>query len=299
MNYATYRKKWEGAAIDTPEIPLNIDLELSASCNLKCPFCFLQSKKYSKTPTRFMDVELAKDIIQDAIALGVPALKVNWRGESTIHPHFNRIMAFAHNHFLDLLVNTNGNYDSEKTLGLACATKVMFSVDSFNDTTYKKMRPGGNLHKVISNIRTLIDFGHRNIWVRRVITDSNKQEDFKSASAQTFGDRVKVAEHYCYDRVKTNKNEAQRVYCGYPSQRLVIATNGDVYPCCVDYHGTMKLGNVKTHLLKEIWDGFKIKMIRAALKSDSVISPSKQCQNCTSWMAYNSPKRDKVADKAI
>lgn len=299
MNYATYRKLWDNASKITPSIPLNIDVEISASCNLKCPFCFLQSKEYSKTSKRFMDFELAKDIIQDAIALGVPALKVNWRGESTIHPDFNKIMAFAHNHFLDLLINTNGNYLPEKTLGVACATKVMFSVDSFNPTTYKKMRPGGDLAKVISNIRTLIDFGHRNIWVRRVLTDSNKGEDFKSASAQTFGNSVKVAEHYCYDRAKTHNNASQRVYCGYPSQRLVIATNGDVFPCCVDYHGEMKLGNVKDITLAAIWKGFKLKAIRATLKDHKDMFISKQCKNCTSWMAYNAPERAKVGDKAI
>lgn len=298
MDFATYRKAWDNAGQVTPNIPLNLDLELAATCNLKCPFCFLQNKKYDKPQPPLMPKGLAKMALVEAADLGVPAVKMNWRGEATIHPDFSEITDLAHQlKFKDILVNTNGNYKQDVVYGMMNCTKVMFSVDSFDRKTYAKMRKGGNLDKVLQNIQMLIQFGHRNIWVRRVLTDSNKSEDFKAAAAQNFGDKVKVAEHHVFDRAKVKAVDMPRTYCLYPSQRLIVSTAGDVFPCCVDYFGEMNLGNIHHDSLKDIWNGYKIKFLRTMLKNNKF--PSDQCKNCTSWMSYKAPEREKVSDKEL
>ncbi len=116
-----------------------------------------------------------------------------------------------------------------------CATKVMVSLDSMNPITYKHMRVGGNLMRVLNNINALIQRGHNNIWVRRVLTEANKGEDFKGLVRAAFGDNVKISEHAEFERSKEIAAPAKRAYCGYPSQRLVVSVTGDVFPCCVDY----------------------------------------------------------------
>jgi len=298
MDFKTYRKQWDNAGKKTPKIPLNLDLELSAICNIRCPFCFLQNKNYTRPKYLFMPTTMAKCVLDDAANIGVPAVKFNWRGEATMHPDFSEITAYAaDSKFHDILINTNGNYRSSKVYGLMNCTKVMYSVDSMEENTYKVMRAGGSLRIVLDNIEMLLKFGHRNVWVRRVLTDSNKAEDFKSSVAQKFGDAVKVAEHYVFDRAVVRKSNAPRTYCLYPSQRLVVGTSGDVFPCCVDYDEGMRVGNVYLKPISEIWDGFRMKFVRAMLKKGRM--PSKQCANCTSWMAYKAPQRKMVADKAI
>jgi radical SAM protein with 4Fe4S-binding SPASM domain len=298
MDYKTYRKAWDNAHKTTPNIPLNLDIELSTACNLRCPFCFIQSDKYKSSTTPFMNKHLAMLAIDNAHELGIPALKFNWRGEPTIHPDFSEILAHtARYDFKEVLINTNGNYPSSALYAFLHCTKVMFSLDSFSATTYKQMRPGGNLNKVLDNIEALTQFGHRNIWVRRVLTDSNKAEDFKSSCAQKFGDKVKVAEHHCFDRVKAQKANYKRTYCAYPSQRLVMATDGTVYPCCIDYHGKLEIGKFPKDSLAEMWGGLKMKLLRASLKKGEVIP--RVCKSCTSWMAYKAPQRKKVMDKEL
>lgn len=297
MTRKQYREAWDNAHKETPRIPLNVDIELSSACNLRCPFCFLSNPKH-KQERRFMDLDLAIRVIDEAHKIGVPALKFNWRGESTLSPDFSRIVEYAaHFSFHDLLINTNGNYGDHAIAGMMACTKVMFSLDSTVEATYNNIRVGGDMLKVLDNISKLIKLGHTGIWVRRVISDQNQSEDFSGNVKRIFGDSVKVAEHYCFDRVKKQETPAKRVYCGYPSQRLVVAVDGGIYPCCVDYDCTMPVGEAPA--LEHAWNSDKMDNLRGVLKNQSVKTFQKACENCTSWMGYDSPKREFVQDKEI
>lgn len=332
MIYGTieeYRKAWDRAYKEDPPIPLNIDIELASICNLKCPFCFYGESEWNKEmqlpaadgkpKKRFMPTEMAERIIGQAASLGVPALKFNWRGESTLHPNYSEILKYAKkinicggmcrdNHpeyypFHDLLVNTNANCKDSAIDGLMCATKVMISLDSTIPEIYKKMRVNGDLNRAIEVTKELIRRGHPNIWVRRVITKLNECEDFAKNVRAIFGPKVHISEHMCFDRNATEHHQLhdplrfERTYCGYPSQRLMIASDGTCYPCCVDTSTEMPMGNIQEQSISEIWNGDKFKTLRSELRKN--IFKSKICENCESWLAYKSVNRYLVQDREI
>jgi len=230
MRYDTkeeYRADWNKAGSVTPRIPLNIDLELASVCNLSCPFCFISDDSFKsmisqkshdgKPRRRFMSTDLASKIIHEAEQLGVPALKFNWRGESTLHPDFWLILSWAANAdrdylnppftkpmnpaFHEILVNTNANCSDMAIRGLMNTTKVMVSLDSMDPDTYAKMRVGGNLRRALDTIQKLTERNHSNIWVRRVITEQNKHENFYQDVREYFGDKVHVSEHPCIENL--------------------------------------------------------------------------------------------------
>lgn len=324
-----YRGAWDRAYEDDPPIPLNIDIELASLCNLACPFCFYGEASWNdemekaaedgKPKKRFMPADMAFLIIQQAAALGVPALKFNWRGESTMHPQYAEILQFASQMrrippaqpglngaasraFHDMLVNTNANCKPEAVNGLMFATKVMVSLDSLVPETYSKMRVNGNLDRAIEVVRELIRRRHPNVWVRRVITLQNQDENFAGQARAMFGPDVHISEHACFDRNtderhQTNGYEYDRTYCGYPSQRMMIASDGTVFPCCVDYDGTMPMGKFPHQNIFQIWHGDRFRTLRSELRGNTF--KSKACANCTSWMAYKAPERSLVQDKEI
>lgn len=322
-----YREAWNRAYQEDPPVPLNIDIELAAACNLACPMCFWgeadfvkqMSKKApdGKPVKRLMPTELAIAIIGEAARLGVPALKFNWRGESTLHPDYSMILDYARtmtvpvldgdvienvHAFHDLLVNTNGNCNADAIEGLMSATKVMVSLDSLVPATYQRMRVGGHLERACAVIQILIDRGHPDLWVRRVITTLNKDEPFAQDVRALFGPKVKISEHACFDRnegahLQVVDPKFERTYCGYPSQRMMIAADGSVFPCCVDYDGTMVMGKFPDQSLAEIWAGKPFRTLRSELRKNFFASDA--CLKCTSWMAYKAPEREKVQDVEI
>jgi len=350
QTYESYREAWTQSSLVDPPIPLNVDIELASLCNLTCPFCFIsdgsfdemikQKDEDGKSRRRLMPKKMAFKIIEQAAELGVPALKFNWRGESTLHPDYSEILKYSSNQFSvkcghagsphkgrewvnnklgsgisdlagafadmrpmfhELLVNTNANCSKKALPGLMAATKVMVSLDSMDHNTYKIMRRGGDLQKAKEVIWNLVMQGHKNVWVRRVMTKDNEHEDFYGDVRKEWGDQVHISEHYCFDRNEAESHEVvtenhdSRQYCGYPSVRLVVAASGMVYPCCIDLHQEMPLGDINKESLKDIWNGDKIKVLRKELREGTF--QSNICKNCQSWMAYKSPKREFVQDK--
>lgn len=301
--YESYRKAWDSAPEFTPKIPLNVDIELSSICNLKCPFCYITNPNYQKPIRKFFAIEMIFNLFKEIRALQIPAIKFNWIGEPTLHSMFNQILDYVQiTNCYDVLINTNGNYPRSKNIGLSYATKVKFSLDSMNQRTYRKMRPEGNLATVLGNITDLVQFPFPNVCLARVITKDNQGEDFKTQVWAYFGNKVKVSEHYVFDRTGQKQQidypqKLKRKYCGYPSQRLVIDADGNIFPCCVDAFKTMKLGNIKENTLLEVWRSTKLAKIRQMLKQGRM--PSSACKNCTSWASYQHPYSEAIKDKEL
>lgn len=326
--YQDYRRAWNDAYLTDPSIPLNIDIELASLCNLTCPMCFVadshfdefisQKSSDGKKLKRLMPKEMAFKIIEQCKIIGVPALKFNWRGESTLHPHYSEIIEYArwwnregrgdynaNGPFLDLLANTNANCSARSIDGLMACTKVMVSLDSMNEETYKQMRVGGSLKWAKETIDELVRRKHPNLWIRRVLTKLNKYENFYEAVKDEWGDSVKCSSHYCFDRNEKEKHEMSgcdhdedmpRKYCGYPSQRMIITSRGLVYPCCLDLHETMPMGDISKNSIIEIWNNDAFRNLRKSLRSNDTRLMSDTCRNCQSWLAYDKPQRNYVHD---
>lgn len=339
FTHRAYRDAWNKAYIETPEIPLNVDIELASVCNLRCPFCFIPDPKFEsfiatksedgKPRRRMMPKEMAFKIIDECALIGVPALKFNFRGESTLHPDYSEILIYASKRgeydedilysddcglnawepsFHELLVNTNANCPAHAIQGLMAATKVMVSLDSMDKEIYPQMRVKGDLEQAKATIWELVNRGHKNVWVRRVLTKLNADEDFFGAVKKEWGNKVHVSQHYCFDRNVQASAEIvgcdhdsgmPRKYCGYPSQRLVIASSGLVYPCCLDLHESMPVGNILNQSILDIWHGDAIGKIREQLKTNDPSKMTGTCRNCESWMAYDVPQRNFVQDVEI
>lgn len=334
QSFDSYRAAWDGAFTSDPAVPLNLDIELASVCNLACPFCFWGEGDFNeemkkpaddgKPMKRLMPTLMAMELIDQAAKIGIPALKFNWRGESTIHPDYGLILNYASKKksttvvpdgtgqelegfaFQDILVNTNANCKDQAIDGLMAATKCMVSLDSMVPETYKKMRVNGDLGRAKEVIHELIRRKHPNLWVRRVMTKENANEPFAKQVREEFGPWPKISEHACFDRNADEHHQVNdpvlwkdRTYCGYPSQRMMVASYGLAYPCCVDYDGTMVMGDLRKSTILDVWHGEKFRNLRATLRSNDLANASKTCQKCTSWMAYKSPNRELVKDKEV
>ena len=89
--YKEYRRLWSDQPkeciakdlygkdmLDEGYIPLCIDVETAAICDLACPFCYRESLA---TPDKVISRDLFYKIVDQAADIGVPSMKLNWRGE--------------------------------------------------------------------------------------------------------------------------------------------------------------------------------------------------------------------------
>ena len=126
--YQAYRREWDRREtdVDASDRPVHVDLESVATCDLRCGsseddpqgFCQIWTHEHIRTQgldeytfqRGFMDPILYGRLIQQCADLGVSSVKLNYRGEPSLHP---MIVAFvreaAQLGFPDIMMNTNGN----------------------------------------------------------------------------------------------------------------------------------------------------------------------------------------------
>ena len=89
--YWEYRKNWSKYPNEkiVPDFPLNVDIETTDLCNLKCPMCARTIKDADKenhlVKSRYIDKEAYIDIIDQCVEHGVKAIKLQYLGETLMH----------------------------------------------------------------------------------------------------------------------------------------------------------------------------------------------------------------------
>ncbi len=148
-----------GAAFEASGAPpLCIDIEVAAVCDLACPFCFRQT---FATPDKIIADDLCFRIIDQAVELGVPSLKFNWRGEPLLNSKLPDYVAYAKDRgVLDTMINSSATKLDEamsRRLIEAGLDLIIYSFDGGTRETYERMRPGrfddNRFDEVYGNIR--------------------------------------------------------------------------------------------------------------------------------------------------
>ena len=301
--YKQYRKLWTDTAknLKAPPVPIHIDLELTKVCNLKCAMCPASTQK----DNGMMDFHLAQSILKEAAEIGVSSIKMNWRGEPTLYPHFEQISRVAHSlGFVDIMLNTNGMYvnNNIKIALYNYYTTVVFSIDAYDTQIFRQCRSGASPdliyrnfqeiaeHRqkynkpeflVLNHVRQKINWGEYNI-----LKELCERKDIKFRAMLAFP-RTDIELH----DEEHKPNILGRKQCSFPFQRLTIAWNGNVYPCCCLWceEDGESFGNVKVDSLMSIWDGDKLNDIREQEKRGLKINPI--CvEKCVSWLTFQTDK---------
>ncbi len=157
--YLSYRDNWVNALnFKNKKLPLSVDIEIAAICDLACPHCH---REYLVTPDKIINEKLYQNIVDQAVKMGVPSLKLIWRGEPLLHPKLKDLISYAKNSgIIEVIINTNAtNLDKKKSEEIieSGLDLLIYSFDGGTKETYEKMRPGrfgkNSFEKVFQNIK--------------------------------------------------------------------------------------------------------------------------------------------------
>jgi len=304
MKYFLYRLKWYLAKYIIFKYPIHIDFELSSVCNLKCSFCphSLEKQNFSK---QFMDFDFYKQVI-DEIEGKVLSIKFNLRGESTLHPKFVDFLEYAKGKFIDIRINTNGQYNSNGYLSKIISdncNNISFSCDAFYTDTYKRKR-NSSISNLYKNIEHTIDYCNElnkkpTITLSYVYTDYEKEEHeidlfqrywagkydklvFRITPAMNRKGKAKILD---------GKKSIGRKNCYMPNRRLVITADQRVSFCCLlwnnPYYLPFKPYEAPIYMnVLEYWNEASLKCIRENLKNGLFNILPKMCKECDSSESY-------------
>jgi radical SAM protein with 4Fe4S-binding SPASM domain len=296
--YKEYRKKW----LENPkkfiveEAPLHLDIEPTNACNLKCPMCprtvLINDVNKSKDfKVGSMSFETYKKIIDEASEIGVYSVKLNWLGEPLIHPDIVNMVRYAKKKgIIDVMLNTNAvllNEELSRNLIEAGLDKIFFSFDSPFKEKYEKIRIGAKFENTLNNIKSLVDIRNNMgktsplTRVSMVLMDSNRNEYNKFV--ELFKNIVDVVAYVEYREPTANAkykiDYEKKFACSQLWQRMFIAWNGDVIPCCVDSEKEMIINNIHKDSIKNIWNSNKYNNLRKNHKNGEWYKENR-CREC-------------------
>jgi len=306
LNHSIYRIKYIYGRWLKLDKPVDVSLELSSLCNMSCVYCYHGDKANTPFKQKFMSWQTAKKIIHESAEIGVNSLKMNWRGESTLSPHFREVCGLAKSlahsgTFIERLSNSNFKFPNERKdifEGLSDQTKVKISYDSFKKDVFENQRAGGDHDLTTKNIDTFYHWPGRQteIVIQAVRTQANKDEDFESeikkrwpSASLSVRDVVTGRSEKDYDDLLVKDKVVKRIPCRQAFVRLIFAYDGSCSPCCPNIGMDINLGNVNIQHVGSIYNGFAAWKLREDLKTGKAFEKN-PCLNCSSHESYKGYK---------
>ena len=306
IRYAAYRLKYHHGKRLPLRAPVDVSLELSSDCNMKCSYCFHADQERLPFTKGVMSWETARRIIDQSADLGVNSLKMNWKGESTINPNFPKITAYAKSlsrgsTFIDRLTNSNFKFRTDKDdifAGMMNQTKVKVSFDSFRKEVFETQRTGGDHSMTARNIdkfHAMIERSHGGpeLVIQAVRTQANKDEDIAGLAARrwplakiSIRDMVAGRLEKDVSAMEVRHRDAEnRQPCQQAFVRLLFNWKGEAFPCCPDIGEQIKFGDIHTHTLRELFNSEVARQLRKDLKSGDAFAED-PCKNCSSFESF-------------
>jgi len=141
-----------------------IIIELSYNCNLSCSMCGFGKDVNPYSKSKFITFENYKTILNQ-IGDNTRTIRLNGRGESTIHPDFIKILDYTKEHYPNVNVNlfSNFSFNNKQIVSALISNKVQLfiSMDSPYAEELTAIRKGANFQFIEKNIKQLSELPNR------------------------------------------------------------------------------------------------------------------------------------------
>jgi radical SAM protein with 4Fe4S-binding SPASM domain len=316
LGFFWYRFKWNLVAKHDVvlKFPLHLDIEVTEACNLKCIMCV---HGITGVPTAGrIDMKFAKTMVDQAVAGGTKSIKFNWRGEPALHTGLEDLVRYAKDKgILEVQFNTNGIPFTDKRINDlvdAGLDRVIFSMDGATKETYEAIRVGSSFERLIENIKKFDNARKARgqvkpfIRIQMVRMKDNQDEVDRFVSmwrgiaddiaVKDVTDRGQGNTLYVGDQVATGRRR-----CNQPWQRMIVARDGKVFPCCSDWDRSYEIGDANNTPLKEIWKGDRMETLRDINRKKGLdnFDPCRSCFVLSSYEWRSLSEVEKLQRDAI
>jgi pyruvate-formate lyase-activating enzyme len=223
-------------------------IETSRVCNLHCPGCFAHGQETDpaypegKRQERFMSLEVFKQVL-DQLKKHVFAVQLYDEGEPLLNPEITDIVRYAHRSNVGTIISSNFSMSLKEAdlvrLVQAGLDRIVIGIDGSTQEVYEQTRVNGNLDRVISNTRQLIEIKKRLKRKRPLVevqfvqkpVNMHQLEEVGALAEELGADMftpVKLGAFWVnVDPVPTQPAKK----CPIPWSSLVVQWNGDVSVC--------------------------------------------------------------------
>lgn len=252
--------------------PYVLVLESTNLCNLRCPGCLTGIGK-NPVPEGQMTFGEFKSIIDDVGDYLILA-KLDGVGEPLINKDIYKMISYAHGRGVGTTFSTNfllfSEEDAERLIK-AGLDHLTIAVDGVTQATYAKYRVGGELAKVLNNVKVLLrkreelGVSHPIVELQFIIFDHNEHElpQIEELALELGVDRLYITESIARRLRARKPNLGKTKACYWLWNVISINWNGDYKSCSRGFISRFSLGNTRYQSPKEVWNNQSYRMLRA------------------------------------
>jgi len=274
------------------DFPPCLQIEPTSICNFRCVFCYQMDEEFTSKSgghMGMMPLDLFRRVVDQAEGR-CEAITLASRGDPLIAPDITAMLDYCRGKFLALKVNTNAwALDERKCRALldAGVNTVVFSADAASEPLYSRLRVGGNLERVVKNVRRFRDIRAKHYPDSRTITrvsgvfvDETQNLDEMEAFWGGMVDQVAFVKYNPWENTYDNPVNDVAAPCSDLWRRMFVWFDGRVNPCDVDFKSTLAMGNARDRSLADLWRSDSYERLRT-LHLQKQRSQASPCNRCT------------------
>jgi pyruvate-formate lyase-activating enzyme len=222
-------------------------VDVSSSCNLKCPYCPTGTRRSGGRSRTLIDSSVPKRLVEELGQSILTANLYNW-GEPLLHPEIASMVSTFHEHRIATVLSTNLSTNRSEVLGDLCDAGLDFmtvSMSGATQETYEVYHRGGRLDLVIENTRRLLEL-RKSKGLKRPIIEwkyllfSHNKHEVKAARSLAKKTGVNIfrtfpgggAEPALADVKLSMAHLFPPRLCAQLWHAVVLQSDGGVAPCC-------------------------------------------------------------------
>ncbi len=284
-----------------PEV---ISIESSSFCNADCIMCpreLLSRKKGN------MSMDLYRKIIDECAenARYIKLIQPFMFGESFINRQLVDMIAYTKSRLprVPVSVSTNGsliNPQKAQELIDCKLDKINIDIDGATADTFEAVRVGLDYEQVVENARYLMELkrstGSRTPEITVTIINMEETQHEVDAFRELWtpiADNVVVQSYTTWTGSVDDKNVGDQAAasatggftfpCKHPWEEFVIANDGRVSICCLDFDFKVEVGDVSRQTIREVWNGAPIQEIRQKM-IENRYDELEICSQCNNYI---------------
>jgi radical SAM protein with 4Fe4S-binding SPASM domain len=260
LSYLWFKLRWKKFPkyYLVPKFPLNVDVEVSSICNIKCDHCFRQYMDIGEND--LMPMNMFENIARECGRWGLFTLKFSMRGEPTMHPQLPEMVALAKKCGVkEVWINSHGGNITEdlaKRLMKAKPDWVTISFDGLGEM-YESIRRPLKFEDSLRKLKMLREARDRfnpdailnvqTLWS----AISNAPAEYRRIMGSIV-DRISVNSDMNFKEIMLVPDND--FVCPRLWQRIAVTSQGDFLKCPSDFQKEEVLGNIRDMTIKEVWD---------------------------------------------
>ncbi len=317
LRYLVNRFRWHAYPRKhiVAKYPPHVDFELCGACNMRCPMCYTVTDAFKtvlkdmmiRAPKGLMDFNLYKRLVDECAEGEVYSIRLSWRGEPTMHPHFMDAVRYAKERGIpevssltNALKLTPDMFEELVDLQMDWLT---ISFDGMGET-YNQIRKPAKFDEAVEKIQKFHEIKKQKRSRKPVVRIQTVWPAIKD-NPQAFYDLfTPMVDHVCYIPLLDYLHKDEEIEyiedfsCPVVFQRLAIAANGIAYQCINDELGQHPVGDTNTQSIYEIWHGKGMEEIRQIHLSHEGYKQRAACKKCY-YPRKTETYEEKIGDRTV